>query len=136
MKAYVGIVRGPVDIQFGPNVVHTLPHIRVLTHPQPLLLIGSDLLRGGDWTGGKWNCDGLHWKTVGPGHVEGSIAFSKGRQTELCPLLFCPAEGGRRFNTGGVGLAGWVGSIIHLNDGVVLDDGLAPIGGQFVWHDY
>ncbi len=134
-KAYVGVVRNPIEVQFGLEVKHTLPHVWVLSHPHPLMLIGSEILRGGDWTGQKWNFDGLHCKTVWPGHVQGSLAFSRGKQTAMCPLLFCPAEGGRCFSTGGVGLQGLVGSFIHLNDGVALDDGLAPIGGQFVRHD-
>ena len=92
VKAYVGVVRGPLELQFGEKVRLTLPHIRVLTHPHPLVLIGSDLLRGGDVTGARWNCDGLHWETVGQGHVEGGIAFSRGGVKELCPLVFCPAE--------------------------------------------
>jgi hypothetical protein len=58
-RAYVGVVRGPVTMRFGADMAFELANIRVLTHPAPLLLLGSDLLRGGDMSGHVWNFDGL-----------------------------------------------------------------------------
>jgi hypothetical protein len=58
-KSYVGLVRGPVRINFGKGVEFELENIRVLTHPAPLLLLGSDLLRGGDTSLSVWNFNGL-----------------------------------------------------------------------------
>ena len=58
-KSYVGLVRGPVQINFGKGVEFELENIRVLTHPAPLLLLGSDLLRGGDTSSSVWNFNGL-----------------------------------------------------------------------------
>jgi hypothetical protein len=125
-RAYVGVVRGPVSVRFGADVTFELTNVRVLTHPAPLLLLGSDLLRGGDMSGNDWNFGGMQQRTVGAGHVEGTMVFSRGAQVAECPLLFCPARAGRRFSTGGVGGPGGVNTVIHL------DDGVAPIGGQYV----
>ena len=55
--------------------------------------------------------------------MEGSLLFSKGSTEVGCPLFFCPAKKGKKFNTGGVDQ---VSLVIHL------DDGLAPIGGRCV----
>lgn len=57
-KGYVGVVRGPVRIKFSGDVEFQVTNLRVLSHPAPLLLIGSDLLRGGRESS-AWNFSGL-----------------------------------------------------------------------------
>ena len=57
-KAYVGVIRGPVKLKFSDNVEFNVSNIRVLSHPAPLLLIGSDILRGGREES-AWNFNGL-----------------------------------------------------------------------------
>ena len=59
MRNYAGIVRGLVHIKFNEEVEYQLPFIRVVEHLHPLLLIGADVLRGGN-TEGKWNFGGIH----------------------------------------------------------------------------
>ena len=127
VKSYVGIVKGPVLFNLGKGVAFTVENLRVLNHPVPLLLLGADLLRGGRSAG--VNFDGISQKTVGPGHVVGKLCFTvvQGGQEVSCPLLYCPAEEGRKFvAAGGQVERSLVGQVIHL------DDGTAPIGGQCV----
>ena len=57
-RGYVGVVRGPVVIKFSEAVEFEVTNLRVLSHPAPLLLIGSDLLRGGR-DKSAWNFNGL-----------------------------------------------------------------------------
>lgn len=57
-KAYVGVVRGPVTLKFYDDVSSNVSNIRVLSHPAPLFLIGSDLLGGGR-DNSAWNFNGL-----------------------------------------------------------------------------
>jgi hypothetical protein len=63
---------------------------------------------------------------VAPGHVEGDLNFSRSGIIVQYPLLFCPATKGRRFNTGGIGLAGLCSHVMDETEG------LAPVGGQYV----
>ena len=57
LHAYVGVIGKPVRFDFGDGVAFHVENMRVLKHPAPLLLIGSDLLRGGRSKG--CNFDGL-----------------------------------------------------------------------------
>lgn len=89
-KAYVGVIRGPVLMKFSNNVEFSVSNIRVLSHPVPLLLIGSDILRGGREET-AWNFNGLQQKTVSGGRVEGELVFAKNGHEERCPLIFSPS---------------------------------------------
>jgi hypothetical protein len=57
-KSYVGVVRGPITLKFSNDVSFDVCNVRVLSHPAPLFLIGSDLLRGGR-DADAWNFNGL-----------------------------------------------------------------------------
>lgn len=70
--------------------------IRVLEHTTPLLLIGSDLLRGGR-SKGEWNFGGWVTTTQEDGNVTGQMVFNRGVEEERCDLTFCPAVGGEQF---------------------------------------
>jgi hypothetical protein len=57
-KAYIGVVKGPITLKFSGDVSFEVSNVRVLSHPAPLFLIGSDLLRGGRDVN-DWNFNGL-----------------------------------------------------------------------------
>ena len=63
---YAGVVEGQVRFQLGPNVVFEVRGMRVLDHPHPLFLLGSDILRGGR-AGTEWNFEWLANTMVGLG---------------------------------------------------------------------
>ena len=72
------------------DVVLTLRFIKVIEHGEPVLILGSDILRGGRPLA-AWNFSGFRVLTKEVGKVEGTICFSKaGKETE-CPLLNTPA---------------------------------------------
>lgn len=47
LQKYYGIVEGPIAVQFDDQVVLKLQHLKVVRHPEPLLLFGADLLCAG-----------------------------------------------------------------------------------------
>ena len=78
------------------GVTATLTGVRVVEHQSPLLLLGSDLLRGG--RPGEWNFAGIRQTTMGAGMVEGSLEFTKGEQVfRNSRLVHYPAAGGAKF---------------------------------------
>ena len=80
-----------MDIHFGTDVVLTLSFIKVVEHGEPVLILGSDILRGGRPLA-AWNFSGFRVLAKEVGKVEGSIYFTKaGKETE-CPLLNAPAS--------------------------------------------
>ena len=79
-----------MDVRFGSDMVLTLRFIKVVEHGEPVLILGSDILRGGRPLA-AWNFSGFKVLTKEVGKVEGSICFTKaGKETE-CPLLNAPA---------------------------------------------
>ena len=58
-KAYVGVVKGPITVNFFDDVSFEVCNVRVCSHPAQLFLIGSDMLRGGRDIN-AWNFNGLH----------------------------------------------------------------------------
>ena len=42
---YSAIVEGPVELQFTGDIRITLPELKVITSRDPLLLVGSDLMK-------------------------------------------------------------------------------------------
>ena len=57
-KAYVVVVRGPITLKFSDDMFFEVSNMRVLSHPAPLFLFGSDFLRGGR-DNNAWNFNGL-----------------------------------------------------------------------------
>ena len=47
MMHYPGHVEYPVKVILGPHVSFTIKGMRVVKHPYPLLLIGTNILAGG-----------------------------------------------------------------------------------------
>lgn len=60
---YYGVVKGPVDFVFGPDLVLTLPFVRVITHHKSLVLLGADILRPAKPIE-EWSFDGITNKTL------------------------------------------------------------------------
>ena len=58
VKPYLGIVKGPVALKLHEQVVFGMCNVRVLDHPMPLFLLGSDVLRGGR-VAHEWNYNGV-----------------------------------------------------------------------------
>lgn len=83
-------------MKMGKDVTFSLKNVRVLEHPQPLFLLGADILRGGRMHP-EWNFSGLTQKTVAGGNVEGELRFERRGSEVACPLTFCPSMGNRRF---------------------------------------
>ena len=65
MQPYYGLVRGPVDLRFKEDITLSLHFIKVVEHREPVLILGSDLLRGGRPLS-SWNfeCIGCHTREL------------------------------------------------------------------------
>ena len=74
---YAGVVIGEVALQLAPGVVYGSSRLKLINHPHPLLLVGSDVLSRGH-AQGQWNYAGLRLGTDSAGEVEGHICFSRG----------------------------------------------------------
>ena len=46
-NCYAGVVDGPAVLQLGVGVAFQVHGLKLIDHPHPLMLIGSDLLSGG-----------------------------------------------------------------------------------------
>ena len=62
--AYAGVVRGDTVLQIGEKLLAKVSNLRVIEHPHPFLLLGSDVLRGGR-PSDSWNFCGLSVITSG-----------------------------------------------------------------------
>ena len=95
---YWGIIDGQLHVTLAEGVTATLTGVRVVEHQSPLLLLGSDLLRGGQ--PGEWNFAGICQATMGAGLVEGSLEFTKGEQLlRNSRLVHCSATGAAIFTS-------------------------------------
>ena len=84
-------MQGPVDVCFPEDVTLSLRFIKVVEHGEPVLILGSDLLRGGRPLS-SWNFTAVGAHTREVGKVEGFLRFSKlGAEVEV-PLLNASAE--------------------------------------------
>ena len=85
-------------VTLAEGVTATLTGVRVVEHQLPLLLLGSDLLRGGQ--PGEWNLAGICQAMMGASLVEGSLEFTKGEQILISSrLVYCPGTGGAKFTS-------------------------------------
>ena len=46
-NTYQGIVDAEVRLQLAPGVIYAIQGLKLIDHPHPLILIGSDILSGG-----------------------------------------------------------------------------------------
>ena len=92
---YYGLVRGPLTISFDGQVSVTIPFLKVISHGEPLLLIGADCLRGGRPLT-QWNFTSIGARTVAVGKAEGYVEFTKSGVDRRIPLINAPAGVGDR----------------------------------------
>lgn len=89
-KPYAGRVAGPVVLNFGREVSLELKELKLIHHPEPLFLIGADVLCGGraGWT----------YRAMGVGAAgKGMIIFANGKRTVSLPLVNAPVLGRPRY---------------------------------------
>jgi hypothetical protein len=65
-----------VRLQLAPGVIYAIQGLKLISHPHPLMLIGSDILSGGR-VQGQCNYTGLKLGTDSQGVVTGHICFEK-----------------------------------------------------------
>ena len=63
-------------MQLAPGVVYAIQGVKLISHPHPLTLIGSDILSGGR-VADQCNYTGLKLGTDAQGMVTGHICFEK-----------------------------------------------------------
>ena len=86
-KGYVGRVWGPLTVRFSSEVVVELPELKLIIHPEPLLLLGADVLCFGK--------RGWSFRAIGVGSErQGLLTFSRGKRTCTLPLLNAPNASG------------------------------------------
>ena len=97
-RAYKGIIDGQLQVTLAEGVTATLTGVRVVEHQSPLLLLGSDLLRGGQPV--EWNFAEICQAMMGAGLVEGSLEFTNGEQLlRNSRLVHCPASGAAKLTS-------------------------------------
>jgi hypothetical protein len=117
-NCYAGVVDGTVELQLAPGVVYGIQGMKLIAHPQPLALIGGDVLSGGRPVG-EVNFTGLKLGTDAQGHVRGSVCFEKGGKDIVEPLVNVPtARGSHSAGTRSIGMVQG-----------------PPLGGQCLRHD-
>jgi hypothetical protein len=67
---YLGTTRGPVEVKFSDEVVFKLKEVRVFSYPEPILLIGTDLLGFSPYTNHTFSYIGIN-----PVTATGEIVF-------------------------------------------------------------
>lgn len=84
---YLGVTRGPVNIQFAPGVTFRLKELKVFNYPEPLLLVGTDLL-GFSPTN---NCT-FSYLGINPLTATGEVVFYDRTKKALisCELVYSP----------------------------------------------
>lgn len=56
---YFGRIQGPIRIKIGASIYLDVPDMKVVTHREPLLLLGTDVLVNG-WNDWKFHYVGIH----------------------------------------------------------------------------
>ena len=111
ISCVLGIINGQLHITLAEGVTATLTGVRVIEHQLPLLILESDLLRGGQ--PGEWNFAGICQATMGAGLVEGSLEFTKGEQLlRSSRLVHCPTAGAAKFTSSVFGQG--LGLVAHM----------------------
>lgn len=91
LQAYAGVVE-EVPLRFSRDIEFLVRGVRIVTHPYPLCLIGSDILRGGR-PGSEINFRGITFETLAPGKVQGYLTFTRQGRAYSCPTVNVPSEG-------------------------------------------
>ena len=83
LRAYAGVVRGPVAFRFSQEVVVYIRELKVIEHAEPLVLVGANVLCAGHpgWT---FRSLGIDWDG------QGIISFSRGKRMRTLPLVSAP----------------------------------------------
>jgi hypothetical protein len=86
---YAGILKGPVEIRFSDKVVLNLDEVKVFDHPEPIILIGDDLLGHANKTSYTFCYLG-----VNPVSKEGEIIFyaPEDKKYIACELVHAPVS--------------------------------------------
>lgn len=84
---YLGIARGPVELRFGEDVVFFLDEIKVFDYPDPIIIVGTDLLGHSS----KGPCT-FAYLGVNPKSLAGEIIFYKHTEDKMmaCELVNAP----------------------------------------------
>jgi hypothetical protein len=103
-NCYAGVVEGVAELQLAPGVVYLTHGLKLIDHPHPLLLVGSDVLSGGRGPG-QWNYAGLRLITGAHGAVRGLVHFERdGTLVEEALVNVPTARGSHAAGTGTVNL--------------------------------
>lgn len=103
-NCYAGVVEDEVIIQLAPGVVYGIQGLKLLRHPTPMFLVGSDILSGGR-TQDQWNYAGVTLRTDAVGTVRGRINFHRGEEDASEALVNVPnASGSHAAGTRSIGL--------------------------------
>ena len=81
---YYSRVLGLVSVQLGPQVILTLPELKVIQHVEPLLILEGDLMATpvlGDWS--------FLYVGINPKDRGGEVAFIHGIEVAKVPLVCC-----------------------------------------------
>lgn len=101
------------------EVVFSLRGLKLIRHPHPLFLVGSDVLSGGRGSG-QWNYSGVALDTSDTGDVTGKLCFTRdGVRVEERLVNVPTAKGSHSAGTKSVSMVGLVGG--------------PPSGGQCLW---
>jgi hypothetical protein len=90
VHAYAGVVEGETILQISGKVLARVNNLRVISHPHPFMLLGSDVLRGGR-PRDSWNFTGLKVVTTGLNTVKACLQFEVEGGVVEVPLPYAPA---------------------------------------------
>ncbi len=103
-NCYAGVVDQPVELALAGGVRFAIDGLKLIHHPYPLILVGSDVLSGGR-PRGEVNFAGTRLSTDEKGVVQGHICFEKGGEVLEEKLVNVPtARGSHSAGTHSVGL--------------------------------
>jgi hypothetical protein len=90
---YAGVVDKPVELKLGPGVSYAIHGLKLIRHPYPLVLVGSDVLSGGR-PFDQVNYAGVRLSTDRQSSVRGFICFEKAGELLLEALVNVPTARG------------------------------------------
>ncbi len=103
-NCYAGVVDQPVELVLADGVRFAIEGLKLIHHPYPLILVGSDVLSGGRPLG-QVNYAGVRLSTDDKGMVQGYICFEKAGETHDERLVNVPtARGSHSAGTHSVGM--------------------------------
>jgi hypothetical protein len=86
---YAGVIKGPVEIRFSDQIVLHLDEVKVFDHPEPIILLGDDILGHSSRTPYTFSYLG-----VNPVTKEGEVIFysSISQKFIACELVHAPVS--------------------------------------------